>query len=96
MGLTHDEWAALKGKRAEIEAALQALGMPICGWMNGVPMFKEPYKPDWDQIENIATAVNAKGAKEWPPYIKQTVKVAEKAKVPKKVVKGVANGKGKK
>ena len=90
MGLTHDEWAALKGKRAEIEAALQALDMPICGWMNGVPMFKEPYKPDWEQIENIATAVNAKGAKEWPPYIKQTVKVVEKAKAQKKVVKGGA------
>lgn len=90
MSLTHDEWAALKGKRAEITSALQALGMPITGWMNHVPEFKADHKPDWDQIEKIATVVNVKGAKEWPPYIKQTAKVPEKAKAPKKVVKGGA------
>ena len=77
-GLTHDEWAALKGKRAEIEAALQALGMPICGWMNGVPMFKEPYKPDWEQIESIATTISEKGTAAWLGQYKEPIKAALK------------------
>lgn len=85
MSLTLDEWAELIGKRAEIESALEALGMPICGWTNNVPEFSAGYKPDWDQIEKIATTVQTKGTKEWPPYIKKPVKVPEKAKGSKKV-----------
>ena len=90
MTLNYEAWLALRPKREIIEAALHSLGVPLTGWCNEEPTFPPNYKPDWDQIENIATAVNAKGAKEWPPYIKKTVKVPEKAKAQKKVVKGGA------
>ena len=82
------QWLALAPKRAQIEAALQALGVPLTGWMNEVPTFREPYEPDWEEIGNIATTVNTKGVGQW----KKPEKVPEKAKAPKKVVKGVANG----
>ena len=76
--MTYDEWKELGNKRAEITSALQALGIPIVGWMNEVPTFRPDYTPDWDQIENIATAVHAKDTREWPPYIKKPVKAVVK------------------
>jgi len=79
------QWLALAPKRAQIEAALQVLGVPLIGWMNHVPMFKEGFNPNWDEIENIATAVNTKGVGQW----KKPEKVPEKAKAPKKAVKAV-------
>jgi hypothetical protein len=89
MSLTKEDWVALRGKRADITSALHALGIPHDGWINERPDFKQGYEPNWVEIENIATAVNVKGAKEWPPYIKKTAKVVEKAKAPKKVARAV-------
>ena len=60
--MTYDEWKELGNKRAEITSALQALGIPIVGWMNEVPTFPAKYKPDWVEIKKIATAVNTKAA----------------------------------
>jgi len=95
--MDYKEWKLLYPKRQEIEAALHALGVPLTGWMNEVPTFKVGYKPDWPEIERIATTLQTKETKkEWPPYIKKTVKVVEKAKAPKKMVKGVDNGRSKK
>lgn len=89
MSLTKADWVALRSRRAEITSALHVLGIPLVAWCNDEPEFKQGYKPNWVEIENIATAVNVKGAKEWPPYIKKTAKVVEKAKAPKKVARAV-------
>lgn len=92
--LTKENWIALRGKRAEITSALQALGIPIIAWVNEFPEFRAGYKPDWEQIERIATTLQTKGVDQWPGPYKEPVKVPVKAKALKKVVKGaVKNGK---
>jgi hypothetical protein len=90
MSLTKADWIALRSRRAEITSALHVLGIPLVAWCNDEPEFKQGYKPDWEQIEKIATTIQTKGLKEWPPYIQKTAKVVEKAKAQKKVVKGGA------
>jgi hypothetical protein len=87
--LTELQWLELRPKRDQIEAALHSLGVPLTGWCNEEPTFRPGYEPDWEQIERIATTLQTKGAKEWPPYIKKTAKVVEKAKAPKKVARAV-------
>lgn len=87
--LKYEAWLALKPKREYIEAALHSLGVPLTGWTNEEPTFPPGYKPNWDEIENIATAVHAKEPREWPPYIKKTAKVVEKERAPKKVARAV-------
>jgi hypothetical protein len=89
MSLTKEDWRALRGKRAEITSALQALGIPHDGWINELPDFRQGYEPKWAEIEKIALSVKAKGKDEWPgPYV-------EKKDVPEKKVarKGPKKGK---
>ena len=76
--LTYNEWLELKPKRAAIEAALQAVGVPLTGWMNELPTFALNYVPDWDKIESIATTISEKGTAAWLGQYKEPIKAALK------------------
>jgi hypothetical protein len=76
--LKYEDWLELKPKRSAIEAALQAVGVPLTGWMNELPTFALNYVPDWDKIENIATIIHQKGTAAWLGQYKEPIKAALK------------------
>jgi hypothetical protein len=78
MTLNYKAWLALRPKRSAIEAALQAVGVPLTGWMNEMPTFALNYVPDWDKIENIATTIHQKGTAAWLGQYKEPIKAALK------------------
>jgi hypothetical protein len=56
--MDYSAWLSLRPKRPAIEAAFSALGMPLTGWMNEVPQFAPGFKPDWGEIDMIASTID--------------------------------------
>jgi len=73
--LSRDEWLNLGRKnRAGITSALLDAKMPLIGWVNELPEFKDGFKPDWNEIDKIAQSVTNK------PIIKKKAKIATRSK----------------
>jgi len=72
--LSRDEWLNLGRKnRAGITSALLDAKMPLIGWVNELPEFKDGFRPDWNKVDEIA-----KGATDVAPLKVQRKKGRKK------------------